>query len=624
MMISSFNKYYLDVPNMKAIILIILSASVAFANSDLSPEFLVTYSQSPQWKKLMYEERNRSRVQSSSNYFISSGSFQDPLTELKASIEAFLQPEDFFKKRGQHPSCIFPARFRILRRDLHLAIEPVPCPDLESWRAHFKAEEVVMIYASQYNSSPGSMMGHTLLKFKNRTQEDFLNWTFSYAANIPSDVGIFPYTYKGLTGGFPGVFSSQPYYQKIQEYNNMERRDIWEYPLKLTQEQREILTDHMWELNQLASFKYYFLDENCATLLLNALEVAAPEKPLTDSLRMYVIPAESVKVLDRQGLIDREIFRPSISRRVYHDYQTLSTPEQRRVRQALAGENIKDLQTPGEFDTVIDSLAMQRYMHEGQLSNEQADLEKMTMSQRAHLGVADPLLIEKPESPLKSHDTMHMAAGGGQASSNLNFARLSFRPGLHLMMDQDPGYISNSSFDVLSFELQSDAHKFYLRELTFFEIGIMNPSTDLDPQLSWNIKAFYSQNSNPLCENCHVFSVYPAFGRDWSLGRRTSLALLALVEAEAAKEFEKGYRVWPGGQIRLIYALSERFKFQQIESFEQEVVGLDQFQKWTHQSQLRIYGLRPHTDLGLEFLYEDHRHKLADFSEGLITMDYNF
>ncbi|MGT0149952.1 Lnb N-terminal periplasmic domain-containing protein [Vibrio metschnikovii] len=81
------------------------------------------------------------------------------------------------------------------------------------------------------------------------------------------------YAMKGLFGFYPGRFTVMPYYRKVREYNDIESRDIWEYPLNLTEQEVERVLLHLWEM-QLAEFDYYFLDENCSYQLLALLELA--------------------------------------------------------------------------------------------------------------------------------------------------------------------------------------------------------------------------------------------------------------------------------------------------------------------------------------------------------------
>ena len=68
---------------------------------------------------------------------------------------------------------------------------------------------------------------YTLLRINpgdNRKDVPLAAYALNYAANAnPSDNGAF-YAYKGIFGGYPGVFSIVPYYQKIKEYSELENR----------------------------------------------------------------------------------------------------------------------------------------------------------------------------------------------------------------------------------------------------------------------------------------------------------------------------------------------------------------------------------------------------------------
>ena len=52
------------------------------------------------------------------------------------------------------------------------------------------------------------------------------------AFRLDTDNGLLFAVY-GLIGRFPAGFSVMPYYLKVQEYTNMESRDLWEYRLRL-------------------------------------------------------------------------------------------------------------------------------------------------------------------------------------------------------------------------------------------------------------------------------------------------------------------------------------------------------------------------------------------------------
>ena len=75
-----------------------------------------------------------------------------------------------------------------------------------------------------------------------------------------------------------------PYYVKVQEYSNMESRDLWEYELTLSAAQVSRLVMHAWE-TRATHFDYYFFSRNCSYQLLALLEAADPDLHLIERLR---------------------------------------------------------------------------------------------------------------------------------------------------------------------------------------------------------------------------------------------------------------------------------------------------------------------------------------------------
>src|SRR5688572_14476038 len=202
----------------------------------------------------------------------------DPERELAATLAAFrLPPVPLDPKRleqSQHPQCRFPARWTFLKQAL--AIDPArfpdqSCPIFERWRQGIAAEKVSLVYASAYLNSPASMYGHTFFRMSRATGEGnpLLDYIINFAADADTNNGLL-YAFKGVAGGFKGRFNTMPYYMKIQEYSNMESRDLWEYELALTPTQIERLVAHAWETGS-THFDYYFLSENCSYFLLGLL-----------------------------------------------------------------------------------------------------------------------------------------------------------------------------------------------------------------------------------------------------------------------------------------------------------------------------------------------------------------
>ena len=101
-----------------------------------------------------------------------------------------------------------------------------------------------------------------------------MDGSFNYAANAEQGNAI-AYAWFGMTGGFPGTYSMHPYYVKINEYNDMESRDLWEFPLKLSDDELHYVLAHLWEMSSVY-FPYYYLDENCSYHVLSLIDAGAP------------------------------------------------------------------------------------------------------------------------------------------------------------------------------------------------------------------------------------------------------------------------------------------------------------------------------------------------------------
>ena len=240
-------------------------------------------------------------------FFLADNGKTDPEAELKATLTLFFS--DTLVGRSQQPAqCAFVARYHWLKEILKFdetQLPPRRCERFQQWFDEFDAEFISMIFPSAYMGNPASMFGHTFLRVdpKDQTEQTrILAYTINYAAEIPPDAGI-EYAYKGIFGEYKGFFSTIPYYLKVQEYRDIENRDIWEYRLNFSPKQIHRLLMHAWELGN-AYIDYFFFKENCAYHILSLLEVADPSLRLTERFHLWTIPADTIRLLvQNQGLV---------------------------------------------------------------------------------------------------------------------------------------------------------------------------------------------------------------------------------------------------------------------------------------------------------------------------------
>ena len=174
---------------------------------------------------------------SDKKFFLAADGNEHPDRELAATVQALYAPASAGE---QHAQCVYPARTRWLKAQLKLSDLPTPdCAEFKQWFKDVSPHSAVMIFPAAYLNSPSSMFGHTLLRIDQaNVQSDktsLLSYAINFGAYIEGSDNSILYAWKGLMGGYPGLFALVPYQEKLSEYRSLENRDLWEYRLNLTQ-----------------------------------------------------------------------------------------------------------------------------------------------------------------------------------------------------------------------------------------------------------------------------------------------------------------------------------------------------------------------------------------------------
>lgn len=176
-------------------------------------------------------------------FFLDKNGKTDAHEELIADINAFLQPPG-----SGHAQCLFPARWWWLKQQLALSDDlDVPCARLHAFMEKVSHQKLFLAFPSMYLKNPGSTFGHTFLRFDGDGKSILSSQTLNYAARTDKSDNLAVYISKGLSGGYRGFFRVRPYSETVQEYNNIENRDIWEYQLAFTPDEIEQLVRHLWK-----------------------------------------------------------------------------------------------------------------------------------------------------------------------------------------------------------------------------------------------------------------------------------------------------------------------------------------------------------------------------------------
>ncbi|MGI9506538.1 MAG: Lnb N-terminal periplasmic domain-containing protein, partial [Geminicoccaceae bacterium] len=299
----------------------------------------------------------------SPGFFLAESGKTAPSAELAATLQSFFQPVSD-DETAEHPQCAFIARYRWL--EARLGFDPSrlprqPCPRFEAWSETIDAVSATLIFPAAYMNNPASMFGHTLLRFDrpNQTEDTrLLSYAVNYGAETGDDNGLL-FAVLGLTGGYPGTYSVEPYYALVKRYSDIENRDIFEYQLDFSELEVARMIAHLWEMRGHSS-DYYFFDENCSYQLLFLLDVARPGLDLAGAFPLHVIPVDSVRaVLEQRGLFKKAAFRPSGQTRIAQGLASLSPSDRRLVRDLALGAKTPDEGTAADLPPATRAAALE-------------------------------------------------------------------------------------------------------------------------------------------------------------------------------------------------------------------------------------------------------------------------
>lgn len=283
--------------------------------------------QHPTWRKLLhYEDKAKESVVLTEAFFLSPQGKVDPQAELTATINAYFTP--WGEKPDDQARCRFPARYYWLSKYLDLPdyqYRDDHCGRLEKWALFDSVKSVSVLLVSGYLGNPASTFGHAFLKFNTDSSDDktgLFDLTLNYGAMVPEKEVVLLYVARGIFGGYKAGFSDKYFYTQDLVYSRTEFRDIWDYKLKLTDDQRRLLMLHVWEIIG-NKFDYYFLDKNCAYRLAELLQLVV-EEDLVHTGKPWYLPVE---LFYRLKAISAVTFVPSSQRILYHQLSLLSLNE---------------------------------------------------------------------------------------------------------------------------------------------------------------------------------------------------------------------------------------------------------------------------------------------------------
>ncbi|KQW18654.1 MULTISPECIES: Lnb N-terminal periplasmic domain-containing protein [Pseudomonas] len=481
---------------------------------------------------------------SDKKFFLAPDGNEHPERELSATLNALYGPASAGQ---QHAQCVYPARTRWLKAQLSLTDLPtVNCSDFTQWFKDVSPHSAVMIFPAAYLNSPSSMFGHTLLRIDQAdVQSDktaLLSYAINFGAYIEGSDNSILYAWKGLMGGYPGLFALVPYQEKLSEYRSLENRDLWEYRLNLSQAETERMVEHVWELKQI-QFDYFFFDENCSYRLLELLQVARPSLRLTEQFPLTAIPTDTVKAVKEAGLVESIQYRPSRERELLSRAEPLSDDEQQWVLKVSADQ--QQLQAPGfkalprERQALIIDAAyrLERYRANGQERDPQRSQRSFELLRAINQNPAPELDIPQPGLPEDGHQSRTWQAGLGTRGDRA-FGEYGLRMAYHDLNDNAESFPLGAQIEILQLKLrQYEGNDWQVQQLDLATIRSLTPRNELLQPLSWQVTGGLERVPGKHDDETLVSHVNGGAGGTWALGEEVLGFALGTVRVEHNNDF---------------------------------------------------------------------------------------
>ena len=547
-----------------------------------------------EWHLLLHYRENllggHTSEQDDPGFFMSPDGKTDPQAELDATLKQFFSDE-LVGRSKQPAQCAFIARYEWLKQRLafdETRFLPQPCERFERWFADFEAQSITLIFPSAFLNNPASMFGHTLLRVDQKGQTEqtrILAYTINYAADVPPDAGM-AYPIRGIFGGYRGYFSTIPYYLKVQEYRDIENRDIWEYRLNFSEHQVRRFLMHAWELGN-ASFDYFFFKENCSYHLLALLDYADPTLHLTDEFLFWTVPADTVRLIaSKPGLVSDIAYRPSRSNVIRRKREFLPS-EERAIAHRLT-KDIDELKSAALSrlepmrQTFLLDLASDYLRYRIDTTDESPpelkERNRAVLTARSQLRIPSQEFTVVPfaKQPELGHKTSRANVGTGWRNND-TFEEVTVRAGYHDLLDPEVGYTPDAQIEMASVSLRhyNRVDQTRIERATLANVLSLSPIDSVFHAPSWKINVGMQTVRHQGCQLCSNGVMNGGIGGaiESRLLKREVLFAFAEAEANYSRAYQERHRIGGGGTVGMLADVTDRWKLMLSGSYLRYALG---------------------------------------------------
>ncbi len=573
------------------------------------------------WLKLLhYHQKTFGGYQGlveNEDFYVSPEGRDNPLAELKAEVEEF--------SKEQSRKCDFPARFAYLKKHNLISGSLNNCTDYQQFIGDVKPNGITVLFTNAYMNNPASLFGHTLIRIDTKRKGTQM---LAHGSNFGADSGTefgFMFAFKGLMGGYQGVYSISPYWEIINTYNNIENRDIWEYNLNLTEEEQLKFVDHLYEMRK-ARIRYYFLSKNCSYMVLELIEAVRPEIDLTSAYKnMWVIPLDTLKTIKNEPNLVKSInYRPARLTKIKHSLEKM-TPEQHQAfvngvkNYDYEMNGLSEYEQAEVLETAYQYFQYRYFDKDMELAeyrkNSFAVLRKRSKMPKTEL--QDKFDGENPEL---SHDSMRVSSGIGVYNKK-SYEEIEIRPAYTSLTDSSFGLVKGAEVSVFKsvWRYYNQKHRAVLQSFQPLNILSIVPADSIFSPISYSTNVELKREFNPSNQKeGYVADLELGIGKTY--GFKPNIRFYGLVEARGQYGGLMAHNYWLGIAPRV--GLYTDFNKLSLHLWARQTFATRKFGERLEYNAETAYGFSENLSLALRYFSSHNRGKnQEDYS---LNLRYNY
>ncbi|AXI02103.1 lipoprotein N-acyltransferase Lnb domain-containing protein [Aquirhabdus parva] len=498
--------------------------------------------------------------------------------------------------------CKFPARAIWLQQQLQLPpISFAQCPDFLEYLDNAPADEIKLVYVSDNITQPSSMMGHVLIQFSGINQKNqHVDHAISFFTDVQG-VNAPKLMFEAMVTGKKGYFSLTPLQEKLERYRHREQRNIWTYDLRLTDEQRQRIQYHVWELKT-APLTYYFSRYNCATLTHFMLATTG-DAEVSKRFSHMLTPLDIVKSSDAAHLIVGTTLLPADKFAIRMLSDSYSPSWQRKLKSAVDHQALKQLieSTPSPEEKFVIYQVASHYrdyrIDQGKVAADQAEFN--TQFEQSKPLVQDfSIDLSQYKSPLKAPDDSQFSVGSGYDNHQYDI-RLDYLPAAQKLEDDNSQSASEHELLLGNIGLKylTQEKKLKLDYLKLYSMTSYIPYDVLTGGISGKFSMSYEPHVDYRLTEQHATTIEGGAGLTHQVMPNLSISVLGLVGIDY---FQHGVSAHVSPSLGLI--ANEKYDMKSVIQY-QRIYTTQQFSQ-PYNSIKWIQSKRFTPELSLQFTFE--------------------